>query len=141
MHRFKRRCLFYEYDQQTKQKVKIMTNPTKSEIREHIFPVFNAISEGEGLWACETEAQTADAFIAQAISVEYILSGRLNYLGAIIMVNYDGAILIINTNDKTIDTYWNGETYCQHYHYDAMNLNGACREMFEIAVSNRYSKH
>ena len=119
-----------------------MTNtifPTKSEIREHISPIFDAISEGEGLWACEASAQTPEAFLAQAINVEYILSGQLNYLGARIHINYDDAIILVDTNDKTIEAYWNGETYLQHYHYDAMNLGGACKKMYATAVSNRYS--
>ena len=111
-----------------------MTNivfPTKSEIREHILPIYNAVSEGDG--------PTAADFLDQAISVEYIVSGQLNYLGARIFFNYEDAMIFIDTNDKTIEAYWNGEKHLQLYYHDKMNLNDACKEMFKIAVSNRYS--
>jgi len=121
-----------------------MTTPTKSEVRERISPIFDAISgyytrEDKEAFL-EGEDLTADAFLDQAICVEYIVDHYMAYLGAKILVNYDGASIWINTQEHTIDAYWDGETCRQYWYCEEMDLHGACREMFEIAVSNRYSK-
>ena len=119
-----------------------MTNTIKSELKERVSSIFKAISEGivDYQYANPSTGNIAHDFLDQAINVEYIVSGRLNYSGARILVSYGGPSISIDTSLKTIDGYWDGESVCQHYYHDEMDLGGACKEMYEIAVSNRYSK-
>ena len=120
-----------------------MTNTINSELTERVWSIFKAISEGivDYQYANPSTGNIAHDFLDQAISIEYIVSDELNYSGARILVAYGGPSISINTSDKTIDGYWNGEIVCQHYRDDEMDLHGACREMYETAASNRYSKH
>ena len=119
-----------------------MTNTIKSELKERVSSIFKAISEGivDYQYANPSTGNIAHDFLDQAINIEYIVSGRLNYSGARILVSYGGPSISIDTSLKTIDGYWDGESVCQHYYHDEMDLGGACKEMYEIAVSNRYSK-
>ena len=119
-----------------------MTNTINSELRKRVSSIFKAISEGivDYQYANPSTGNIAHDFLDQAINIEYIVSGRLNYSGARILVSYGGPSISIDTSLKTIDGYWDGESVCQHYYHDEMDLGGACKEMYEIAVSNRYSK-
>ena len=119
-----------------------MTNTLKSELTERVSSIFKAISEGivDYQYANPSTGNIAHDFLDQAINIEYIVSGELKYFGARILVSYGGPCISIDTSLKTIDGYWDGESVCQHYYHDEMDIAGACKEMYKIAVSNRYSK-
>ena len=119
-----------------------MTNTLKIELTERVSSIFKAISDGivDYQYANPSTGNIADDFLDQAINIEYIVSGRLHYSGARILVSYGGPTIWVNTSEQTIEGHWHGETVCQHYHHDEMNIADACREMYETAVSNRYSK-
>ena len=114
-----------------------MTNTIKNELREQVTSIFNAVSEIDNA----SSDGNAHDFLDQAIDIEYIVSVRMECLGARILVAYGGPTISIDTSQRTIKGSWQGETVSMHYYHDEMDLNGACKEMYEIAVSNRYSKH
>ena len=112
-----------------------MTNTIKSELTERVSSIFKAISEGivDYQYANPSTGNIAHDFLDQAINIEYIVSGRLNYSGARILVSYGGPSISIDTSLKTIDGYWDGEAVCQHYYHDEMDLDGTCKKMYETA--------
>lgn len=71
-------------------------------------------------------------YLSDAMDIEYIVGSDLKYLGARVQVASGGPNIWINTRTKTVEGNWWGETARASYSEDAMGIDYALEEMWEI---------
>ena len=70
-------------------------------------------------------------YVHDALDIQYIVTGKSEYLAARILVAFGGPNIWINTQTQTVEGYWGGETALSHYYTDKMDIHDACREYWE----------
>lgn len=70
-------------------------------------------------------------YLQDALDIEYVVSGKGEYLGARILVAFGGPNIWINTRTKTVEGYWWEGCATAHYSNDALDVDGACCELWE----------
>ena len=76
---------------------------------------------------------TMDAvhYLSDALDIQYIVTGAGEYLAARILVAFGGPNIWINTQTKTVEGYWWCDSAFASYYDDAMDIDAACRELWE----------
>ena len=70
-------------------------------------------------------------YLADVLEIQYIVTGAGEYLAARILVAFGGPNIWINTQTKTVEGYWWGDSAFASYYDDAMDIDAACRELWE----------
>ena len=85
---------------------------------------------------CESEGLSPDDqvggydYLADALDIQYIVSGAREYLGARVLVAFGGPNIWINTHSKQVEGYWWGDTVIRSYHDDKIGLDEALSEIW-----------
>jgi hypothetical protein len=105
-----------------------------SDIKNHVEYIVNQIDGTDESWKTECdEPEYASAFdyLQDALDIEYIVSGKGEYLGSRVLVAYGGPTIWINTRTKNVEGYWWSESHIASYYDDAIGLDDALRELWE----------
>ena len=70
-------------------------------------------------------------YIHDALDIQYIVSGKSEYIAARILVSFGGPNIWINTQTQTVEGYWGSDTAFGYYYADKMDIDDACREYWE----------
>jgi hypothetical protein len=70
-------------------------------------------------------------YLSDVLDIQYIVTGAGEYLAARILVAFGGPNIWINTQTKTVEGYWWGDSAFASYYDDAMDIDAACRELWE----------
>lgn len=71
-------------------------------------------------------------YMSDALDIEYIVRADHTYLGARVQVTSGGPNIWIDTRTKTVEGHWWGETARASYSEDAMGIDDALAEMWEM---------
>lgn len=71
-------------------------------------------------------------YLINALDIEYIVRADHTYLGARVQVTSGGPNIWIDTRTKTVEGHWWGETARASYSEDAMGIDDALAEMWEM---------
>lgn len=69
-------------------------------------------------------------YLDDALDIQYIVNGSKEYIAARILVAFGGPDIWINTQTKTVEGYWWNDSAFASYYNDAMDIDGACEELF-----------
>lgn len=69
-------------------------------------------------------------YLADALDIEYIVSGDKSYLGARVLVAFGGPNIWINTRNNQVEGYWWNESYSQRFD-DKLGLDDCISELWE----------
>ncbi len=102
-----------------------------SHLRAHVQHIVNSIENGFSEELNEDgEEFSAFDYLRDALDIEYIVSGKKEYLGARVLVAFGGPNIWINTRTKQVEGYWLGDRCILSYDTDAMDLDGALSELY-----------
>lgn len=71
-------------------------------------------------------------YLSHTLDIEYTVGHDLKYLGARVQVASGGPTIWINTRTKTVEGHWWNETARASYSKDAMGIDYALEEMWEM---------
>lgn len=75
--------------------------------------------------------QSGFEHLKNALDIQYIVTGSGEYIAARILVAFGGPNIWINTQTKTVEGYWWGDSAFAPYYDDAMDIDGACAELWD----------
>ena len=84
-----------------------------------------------GDWTDADDLITGFEYLEDALDIQYIVNGNGEYIAARILVAFGGPNIWINTQTKTVEGYWWSDSAFAPYYDDAMNVDEACRELWE----------
>ena len=70
-------------------------------------------------------------YLQDVLDIQYIVNGNGEYFAARILVAFGGPNIWINTQTKTVEGYWWSDSAFSSYYDDAINIDDACRELWE----------
>lgn len=82
---------------------------------------------------CDTREMSGMDFLQDALDIEYIVTSKCEYLGAVILVAYGGPSIRINTRRNRVEGAWWGDSFTADY-TDNIGLDDACRELWECGA-------
>lgn len=110
-----------------------MTNEADRQLKEQVEHIARNIEEGtwEGFEPSE-EYPEPDAYeyLSDALDIQYIVSGKREYIGARVLVAFGGPNIWINTQTKTVEGYWWGSKAFASYSQDALGLDEALETLW-----------
>ena len=81
---------------------------------------------------CEGDIISGFDYLSDVLDINYIVSSHKEYLGAEVLVAFGGPNIYINTRSKTVSGYWGSDKAEVSYYSDAMNINEALEELYNI---------
>jgi len=75
------------------------------------------------------ETQTAMDYLQDVLDIQYIVSGKGEYLGARILVAFGGPNIWVDTQRNVVEGYWWG-AYARASFNDYMDLDDALSELW-----------
>ena len=124
-----------------------MANTFKNDFEQQINSIADQINDGMDYEYCpdcgssdfendccehfKESTQSGFDYISDALDIQFIVDGNKEYLAARILVAFGGPNIWINTQTKTIEGYWWQDTAFSSYYDDPMDIDGACRELWE----------
>ena len=109
-----------------------MSKNDKSELQNHVDSVAETLSKGfEGYMQDNEfgETQTAMDYLQDVLDIQYIVSGKGEYLGARILVAFGGPNIWVDTQRNVVEGYWWGD-YARYSFNDYMDLDDALSELW-----------
>ena len=116
----------------------------KDMLRDHVLHIVNTIENGYTPDADERgyldypyeEGDILSGFdyLSDILDIQYIVSGKREYLGARILVTFGGPNIWINTQAQIVEGYWWGDAVSMAYSGDPMGIDEACSELWEISA-------
>ena len=70
-------------------------------------------------------------WLQDALDIQYIVTGKGEYLGARVLVAFGGPNIWVNTQSKIVEGYWYSDKAIMHYQDDALRLDRALAELWE----------
>ena len=124
-----------------------MANTFKNDFQQQINSIADQINDGMDYEYCpdsgssdfendccehfKDNTQSGFDYISDALDIQFIVDGNKEYLAARILVAFGGPNIWINTQTKTVEGYWWQDTAFSSYYDDSMDIDGACRELWE----------
>jgi len=124
-----------------------MANTFKNDFQKQINSISNQINKGMNYEYCpecgssdfendccenfKDSTQSGFDYISDVLDIQFIVDDDGNCLGARILVAFGGPNIWINTQTKTVEGYWWQDTAFSSYYDDPMDIDGACRELWE----------
>jgi len=116
----------------------------KNMLRDHVLQIVQDIENGYKPDADEREIldypyEDGDIlsgfdYLSDLLDIQYIVTGKREYLGARILVAFGGPNIWINTQAQIVEGYWWGDAVSMSYHDDPMGIDEACQELWEMGV-------
>ena len=75
--------------------------------------------------------QSGFEYLNGALDIEFIVSGKREYIGARVLVSFGGPNIWINTRTQTVEGFWASDRAEGHYFNDPMELDDCCRQIWE----------
>lgn len=75
-------------------------------------------------------------WLEDALDIQYIVTGKGEYLGARILVAFGGPNIWVNTQEKTVKGNWYGYRCEASFWADELGLDDACRELWGTVRCN-----
>lgn len=94
------------------------------QLKEHVRAIANNIHKG-------IPDISGFDYLNDALDIQYIVTGQGEYIGARILVAFGGPNIWVNTHTGTVEGYWYGDYATGAFLNDPMDINGACRELWE----------
>ncbi len=69
-------------------------------------------------------------YIEDVLDFNYVLQADRTYKGTRLLVAYGGPNIWVDTSTNTVTGGWWGDSYSATYSRDAMDIDGACEELF-----------
>tara|TARA_Y100000401_G_scaffold49939_1_gene38908 strand:+ start:99 stop:485 length:387 start_codon:yes stop_codon:yes gene_type:complete len=124
------------------------------ELIEHVRAIANDINDGiktnstPGCKACEnaevislirwphcdcdgSEMLSGFDYLNDALDIQYIVTGEGEYIGARVLVAFGGPNIWVNTHTGIVEGYWGSNSATANFLNDPMDVDGACRELWE----------
>jgi len=81
---------------------------------------------------CKEEAQPKSAmdYLSDVLDIQYIVSGKREYLGARVLVAFGGPNIWIDTQKQIVEGHWWNDSAKVSYSHDGMDLDGALSELW-----------
>lgn len=111
-----------------------MSDNTKQQLEDQVRHIANTIEQGtwEGFEPTEDEPfPSAFDYLQDALDIQYIVTGKREYIAARVLVAFGGPNIWINTQTKTVEGYWWGTEASARYHTDALGLDEALETLWE----------
>lgn len=126
-----------------------MSNQPKTDNKqlfEHVLSIIHGLEKGVTYDECgmDYDADGREAtdiisgmdYLNDVLDIEYIINGSGILLGARICVAFGGPNIWINTRNRTVEGSWWGDQYTGDYFTDAMDIDGACEELYSCNIHN-----
>lgn len=119
------------------------------DLKQHVLSIVNDIENGRQCECCtdcgatleksafcpECETRNPDTlsgfdYIQDVLDINWVLDSNREYKGARLLVAFGGPNIWINTDNQTVEGHWWGDSFTASYSSDAMDIDGACSELF-----------
>jgi len=121
------------------------------ELKDYVRAIANDIHKGLPIiecpecGACENDAPNCDCdipemlsgfdYLNDALDIQYIVTGQGEYIGARVLVAFGGPNIWVNTHTNIVEGFWGSDSATAHFLNDPMDVNGACRELWNCQTS------
>ena len=82
----------------------------------------------------EGDIMSAYDYLNDVLDIEYTINSDRTYKGARVLVSFGGPNIWINTLADQVEGYWWGDKSIISYNSDAMGLDDALRELYEMGA-------
>jgi|TARA_R110002124_G_scaffold136598_1_gene299488 hypothetical protein len=69
-------------------------------------------------------------YISDVLDFNYVINSDRTYRGTRLLVAFGGPNIWVDTSTNTVTGGWWGDSYSATYSRDAMDIDGACEELF-----------
>ena len=115
---------------------------TKTNNQNHVEQIAKTINEGStydeaGMCADDYGCEGDDIisgfdYLEDVYDIRYIIDSQGDFISARILVAFGGPNIWIDFETKTVELYWWGDRATAYFHDDAMDVEGALRELWEM---------
>jgi len=109
-----------------------MSKKDKSDLQSQVDSIAETLSKGFDGYMQDNEfgeTQTAMDYLQDVLDIQYIVSGKGEYLGARILVAFGGPNIWVDTQRNVVEGYWWGD-YARASFNDYMDLDDALSELW-----------
>lgn len=115
---------------------------TKTNNQNHVDRIAKQIAEGityddagktSDPMICEShEIMTGFDYLEDVLDIRYIVDSEGAFLSARILVAFGGPSIWIDFETSAVELYWWGDRATAYFDYDAMDVQGCLRELWEM---------